>query len=226
MLHSKKYCCVAFDAVGTLIHATPSVAEAYQQIGRKYGCQLELNEIQSRFQRVFGARQLAETTNERKEFQFWQDIVSEVIGDVDKADDCFDDLYQHFGKSESWSVIAQAEETIEQLLAAGIQVAVASNFDARLHTVLDGKPVLRKIAIRVISSKIGWRKPSPHFYQALTDQARCSASEILMIGDDLQNDVIAATESGIDALHYVADGTPSIEGVQRIRSLDQVLHYF
>ncbi|MBT5018558.1 MAG: HAD-IA family hydrolase [Planctomicrobium sp.] len=225
-----KYQCVAFDAVGTLIHATPSVPKAYHSIGHRYGCRLELGEIQRRFQDVFSKRQLSETTSEEEEFQYWRRIVGEVIGEVEQADACFEELYNHFAKPESWSVSPHADETIQQLQLAGVQVAVASNFDVRLHSVFDGHPGLKDISIRIISSEIGWRKPNLKFYESLISRANCLPSQILMIGDDLQNDVLAAQDAGLAALHYVPGNVghqnETDEYATQIRSLDQLRPQF
>lgn len=223
-LGNPRYRYVAFDAVGTLIRANPSVASVYQFIGHRYGCQMGLAEIQMRFQESFAKRQLEEQTSETKEYTYWKEIVSEVIGAVDEAEACFKELYEHFARPESWELIPNSAETIETLQRWRIRVAVASNFDHRLRSVMAGHSGLSEIQTCVISSEIGWRKPSPQFYEALCQLSDCRPEEILMVGDDLQNDVIAAREAGLAACLFAPENLPQSSEIG-LTSLQDVLQH-
>lgn len=217
-----QYHCVAFDAVGTLIHAHPSVAEVYSIIGKRHGASLQQGEIKRRFSKAFVSRQLELTTSESAELTFWKSIVSEVVGEIQEPDACFQELYSHFAKPEAWTVDSDAAHIIRELMSQGIKIAVASNFDHRLHAVLDGHSELKQILLRCISSEIGWRKPSQEFFEHLTKITSCRADEILMVGDDLENDVLGARHSGLDAAHLTPKGACN-SGVLQIRSLREVL---
>lgn len=216
-----RYRCVAFDAVGTIIKAAPSVTDAYHMIASRFGSTHSRSEIKSKFYKVFASRQLELETNEESELQFWRAIVSEVVGPVQDDEACFQELYTHFAKPVSWIALPDAVATIQDLLRREVKVLVASNFDHRLHSVLDGHPGLSVIKDRIISAEIGWRKPSAKFYQQVCDVAACLPSEILMVGDDFQNDVVAAKESGLDAVHF-APNNDSTE-LRQMSSLSQVL---
>jgi putative hydrolase of the HAD superfamily len=193
--------CVAFDAVGTLIRPEPGVAEVYHTVGSRYGSRLGVDEIRKRFHQVLSARQAELTSSEQGEREFWVRVVADVIGPVEDPGACFEELYEHFGRPECWTCMPGAAETLDQLRERGLVIAVASNFDARLHAVLDGLASLREIRHRVISSEIGWRKPSPRFFQTLCETVGCAPQEILMVGDDLENDILAAQRCGMHALH-------------------------
>lgn len=193
--------CVAFDAVGTLIAARPGVAEVYHRIGQRYGGLLSVSEIAARFHRELFARTPHDETSEAAEREFWRQTVSRVLGTVRDADACFADLYAHFARADSWSLLPDVEETLQGLAAHGVPVLIASNFDGRLHTVMEGIPVLQPIARRVISSEVGWRKPSGKFYDALIAAAGAAPEEILMVGDDLERDILPARQRGLRTLH-------------------------
>ncbi|QDT32857.1 HAD-IA family hydrolase [Thalassoglobus polymorphus] len=219
-----KYKCVAFDAVGTLIHATPSVVDAYWSIGQRYGSELTRDVVKKRFGKTFSSRQLSLQTDEQSEYEFWQAVVKDVLGPVPAADECFNELYNHFGKPEAWRVDSDAEETIQALNELGIDVAIASNFDKRLNSVMDGHAALEGISHRVISSEIGWRKPSRQFYKLLSEKVHCHSHQILMIGDDFENDVAAARDAGLDAIQLVANNEAT-DAHQQIRSLKETLNH-
>lgn len=50
--------------------------------------------------------------------------------------------------------------------------------------------------------KIGIRKPDPKFYEFIINDLGLSASQIVMIGDDPQNDILGARKAGIAAVWY------------------------
>lgn len=191
---------IAFDAVGTLIFPEPSVAEVYSAIGRSYGSGLQVDQVRSRFRKAFAAHERDHRTSEEHEFLFWKAVVRDVLGTVTDEGACFTELYEHFGRSSSWRVDQSTRQVIAQLQADGFEVAIASNFDARLHAVLDGDPLLKQIRTRLISSEVGWRKPSQEFYRELINRCGVPANEILMVGDDYENDYLGAIASGLSAV--------------------------
>lgn len=198
---------IVFDAVGTLIFATPGVAAAYHEIGHRHGSQLSQEEVSARFRSAFRnseKRDLSgdgsEITSEAVEAERWRSIVSEVLPDVTSPEACFAELFQHFGEPSSWTCFDDVSPAISNLVARGLQLAMASNFDARLHSVCEGLPELASISHRVVSSEVGFRKPSRSFYDALLRQIGASPDEVLMVGDDLANDVRGAEAAGIRAV--------------------------
>ncbi len=205
--------CLAFDAVGTLIFAEPSVAAVYASIGQQFGSRVTAEEIGPRFREAMthadneAERWFGELgrTNEDYEREFWRRIVRDVLPDVGDAERCFETLFEHFSQPRSWRCFEDVGATLTELQGRGYRVLVASNFDARLHRVCDGLRELRDVRSRVISSLIGYRKTHPGFYTAVVDTAECDASEVLMIGDDFENDVVSAQKAGIAAVHLQRD---------------------
>ncbi|MEO2014638.1 MAG: HAD-IA family hydrolase [Fuerstiella sp.] len=193
---------VLFDAVGTLIYPTPSVAEAYQSaILRHCGVDVEPDHVSAVIRDSLIARSAGEdlSTSEQAEHEFWAHLIRELCPGSDGFQACFDDLFAHFARPESWACFSDVLELVSDLKRAGLKVAIASNFDLRLHSVCDGLPKIADIDCRVISSVAGWRKPAAEFFQAATRQLGVSAGQTLMVGDDLTNDVQGATAAGMRA---------------------------
>ena len=84
---------------------------------------------------------------------------------------------------------------------AGYRLAIASNFDGRLHSVCDALPNLSLIEHRIVSATIGARKPAPEFYAAVIQNCNCEPHQILMIGDNLECDFRGPRAAGLKALH-------------------------
>lgn len=84
-------------------------------------------------------------------------------------------------------------------------MAIASNFDRRLYSVIDGLPALRRIEQTFVSSVVGFRKPSVEFYESVVSGLGCDPSDILVIGDTEENDVTAPRNAGLTAIHLQRD---------------------
>ena len=217
--------CVAFDAVGTLIYPEPSVSHVYWTIGKQHGSGQTVEQVRSRFNIVF--QELSPgirgdySTSEREETDRWRHIVERVLFDATDFDSCFDSLYRHFGESRSWRAFPDVAETLECLARSHVAVLVASNFDARLNPVCDGLPELNGLQSRVISATIGWHKPSARFYDHVIESAGIPANQILMVGDDFDNDVAAARACGLQAVWLNRAGQASADCITDLRHLEQ-----
>ncbi|MGQ0633862.1 MAG: HAD-IA family hydrolase [Planctomycetaceae bacterium] len=219
--------CVAFDAVGTLIRPEPAAAEVYFQIAERHGSRLAASDIARRYRMAFreterdGAAESerAYRTSERHERDRWQTIVTRVIDDVSDPAACFEELFLHFARPDAWRLLDDAPPVLKALRDRNIGLALASNFDQRLHGICDALPALREIACRVISSEVGYRKPSRGFFDALLQRVGCHPEEVLMVGDDLENDVAGAQRSGINAVLVDREGLSPAGSLRRLTDL-------
>jgi len=226
---------LAFDAVGTLIFAEPSVANVYATVGQQFGSKVTADEIGPRFREALcradteAERWFGELgrTNEDYEREFWQRMVREVLPDAGEPERCFEMLFDHFGQPSSWRCFDDVGSTLAQLRTRGYRVLIASNFDARLHSVCDGLHELQEVSTRVISSLAGYRKTHQGFYAAVLKAAECEAREVLMIGDDFENDVVSSRNAGIAAVHLRREGTsmPKAAEVPTIKTLSDLLEW-
>lgn len=193
---------IAFDAVGTLIFPDPPVHLAYYRVGQRYGSRLSPAEVRSGFERAFAehGRSFEWSGNgETGEREFWRRVVAAVLPDVEGPEACFEELYAHFARPDAWQCFADVDECLSELVSRGYGLAIASNFDSRLHGVCDGIPELAGIGVRVISSEVGAGKPDPRFYDAVLSACGCRADELLIVGDDGERDVAGPRRAGIAA---------------------------
>jgi putative hydrolase of the HAD superfamily len=234
-IDARRVRCVAFDLVGTLVYADPPVAAVYGAAGRRHGSRLSDAEIRRRFSEAYRLLETGDIsaseperlrTDEARERSRWEQIVSRVLDDVSDPQHCFSELFAWFGRPEAWKLYPDASETLRECAAAGYRIAIASNFDGRLHSVCDGHPDLCAVPARVVSSSVGYRKPSPLFYGALADAAGCTPEHVLMIGDDEWNDVRGAWRAGLQALRLDRRGEDACPGVLKsLSDLRDVLQF-
>jgi putative hydrolase of the HAD superfamily len=211
--------CVAFDAVGTLIAPDPPVAETYWQAARRHGSRRTLDEVEQRFRAAWRTAELARgcRTSEPQERKFWQDVVCETLDDATDPEACFAELHAHFAKPTAWRVFPDVAEALATLSGRGLRLAVASNFDERLLAVCDGLRELAPLQTCVVSSCVGWKKPSAEFYAGLVKAVGCAAREVLMVGDTWDSDVQAARDAGLQAV--LIDRAAGASDADCVRSL-------
>ncbi len=99
---------------------------------------------------------------------------------------------------------------------------MASNFDRRLRGVAAGLPALADVQHFVISSEVGWRKPAPQFFAALTATVGVPAPRMLLVGDDWANDYLGAQAAGLRAVLFDPRGRASTDA-RRIGQLAELL---
>jgi putative hydrolase of the HAD superfamily len=104
-------------------------------------------------------------------------------------------------------------ELLEGLKRDGKSLYVLSNAQ-RIFTA----PELRMLGIEqyfdgiFISSDIGYKKPSPKFYEALIIKYQLDKNKSIMIGNDPIADIKGADEVGLPSLYIHSNLSPEIQG--------------
>ena len=185
---------IFFDAVGTLLFPEPSAIEVYRAAAARRGLLLSSDEIRSRFITAYQAEEATDQsanwiTSEPREEMRWRRIVGTTLKGVADPDACFRELFEHFARPQAWRVNPDAEFVLARLRERSLVLGIGSNYDSRLHSVLEGIPALATVRDRVvISAAIGFRKPAREFFREMARRAGCAAREVLFVGDDVGND--------------------------------------
>lgn len=219
---------IVLDAVGTLIKPTPCVADAYTEAADRQGVILDRDDVRRRFQRTFRddairADRGIHSTDDATERRRWREIVAQVLPEIPDPQRAFDELWDHFGRPESWRCFPDAVPALRAFHEAGIEVCIGSNFDARLRRVVSGLPELAAMVDGlVVSSEVGYRKPHGAFFEAVSERLDLPPERILSVGDDLENDVLGAIRAGLSAV-YLDRGAEPAEDVTRVSTLTMVV---
>ena len=215
---------VLFDAVGTVIKPEPDVVSAYQRLGNCYGSRLTTKELKSRIsharQKYFNvyptSKELEDVcqpgifdsaadnivSNDEIERQTWRQLVVEVFKEVPDSDQLFEELWEHFRLPRHWQLYDDAAACWDRLRSNGYLIGLASNFDSRLIQLCDSIPLLKTADFVFQSAGVGFRKPSPMFYQTIENEILGSpmignsTARFYMVGDDLENDCLAPARHG------------------------------
>jgi putative hydrolase of the HAD superfamily len=212
---------VLFDAVGTLIFPRPPVADVYHAAGQRHGSRRDRLDVAERFAAAFAGYRDVDATDEAREQRRWRSIVGSVFADIPRGQDAlFLELWDHFALPGSWAVFDDVAPAWADLERRGIQVGIASNFDARLMPLCKSLAPLNRAAWLFYSSAIGWPKPAPPFFQYVQQTMNVSPGEILLVGDDQVADVDGARAAGWQAVLIDRVGNGGSESA--LRSLDQL----
>jgi putative hydrolase of the HAD superfamily len=196
---------VVFDAVGTLIFPNPCASAVYAEVAKSHGIAIsQPDQLSARLWAQFRIEEQIDRANEwrtgeARERVRWRNVVNAAIPGA--TDELFEELFQHFSQPSAWRVPDEAEAAIAELKQRGFILGMGSNYDERLRSVVEGIPALRPLAGHlVISSLVGYRKPSAHFFDAVRESVQCEPHEILFVGDDVENDIEGAKTAGMRAL--------------------------
>jgi putative hydrolase of the HAD superfamily len=205
---------VFFDAVGTLLFPRPSAVLVYSGVALRLGVHITHDEIRDRFLAAYRAeeridRDASWVTSEEREVARWRRIVANTLLEVPDTATCFRELFEHFAKPASWTVNPDAGAVFTGLQDRGITLGLASNYDARLWSVVKGHPELAPLRERVVvSAAVGYRKPAAEFFREVVRVAGCDPGEILFVGDDIENDYEGATAAGMNPVLLQARPDP------------------
>jgi putative hydrolase of the HAD superfamily len=177
----------------------------YARVAAHWGCAAAPDEVARRYAQAWSRRQASSLhdqgrTSEAHERTWWRELVAEVFPEAIALDSLFAALWDHFAQPQHWQLYDDVPAALATLQAAGIPWYIASNFDARLESIWRGQPALAACQGLFISSRVGFRKPAAGFFSHVQQALGCAPHELLLIGDDLECDYLAARRAGWRAL--------------------------
>jgi putative hydrolase of the HAD superfamily len=225
---------VFFDAAGTLITPVRPVGETYAALAREYGIEASAAEISERFRICFhdasplafpGISEQAIVACERR---WWKELVRQVFEpwkEFARFDDYFTELFTYFAQPTAWMLYPEVSKTLAALHEKRFALAVVSNFDSRLHTILRGLRIDQWFTTILVSSRVGYAKPAREIFEAALARHGLTPEAAIHVGDSEKNDVRGAVNAGLTGV--LIDRTASRNDLtgpwSRIRSLTALL---
>lgn len=215
---------LTIDAAGTLVRPWPSVGAVYGRTAREHGIEVSDDEVDTEFYKTFGRLQTCKQTNEGEESEFWRQVVTQTFRPFagnKNLDPLFEELWDLFAKGECWKLAEKAESTLITLRERGYELAMLSNNDARLRSVLADLKIDQAFDHLFISSEMGCEKPELEIFRKVEQTMDRKPNEILHLGDSHSRDFLGARNAGWSALLY---GEPKLENEQ-ISCFSELLNY-
>jgi FMN phosphatase YigB (HAD superfamily) len=192
---------VTFDAMGTLVAIEPPGPRLQRSLERRLGHTVDLARCE--------AAMRVEMRHYRAHCISGRDAPSlaalrlecaALLADALALDVSGADLLPSLTDAISFYAYRDAGPAVEQLTAAGLQLAVVANWDISLHDVLVRLGLAASFAAIVTAAAVGVAKPDPKPFEVALARLGVEASLCVHVGDDPQTDVGGAEAAGIPAL--------------------------
>lgn len=197
-----------FDAAGTLIEPAEPVAEVYARAAAAAGYRVEAAAVKRAFGAAFSG--LGDPAwelhphGDAAEREWWKAVVCGTFGEILRGPlpasfgaEVFDGLFSHYADPRAWRVFPEVPGVLAASREAGFRIAVVSNFDRRLHGILEGHG-LHFDAV-VTSADACSRKPDPAIFRHALDLLGFGPEEAFHVGDSRTADFEGAQALGIEA---------------------------
>jgi putative hydrolase of the HAD superfamily len=192
------------DVGDTLIRAHPSWAGVYRSGLAEAGIEVDENELETALRNATQAGSWSiegpfeatpEASFERvKEFDA---SVLAALGHPDLPEDVFRRIEAGFERRSSWFVFPDVHPAVEALAAAGVRMAVVSNWLWGAPELLHDLQLARHFETLVISARVGYQKPHAGIFEHALEQMRVAPGRAMHVGDNYQADVVGARRVGI-----------------------------
>jgi putative hydrolase of the HAD superfamily len=192
---------VLFDVDFTLCRPGPELsAERYERIAARHGIALDATRYdEAREAAVLNLKRHPELLHDETIWhRFTEEIFIGMGGPPEIASDCATEIERGWEVAENFELFEDALPVLEELRAAGVKIGLVSNGIRDLtefvaHHRLDVDAI-------VDSRSHGRVKPHPTIFQAALEALAVEASEAVMVGDSLEEDVDGARALGMHAV--------------------------
>lgn len=199
--------------MGTLIGLRASVGHTYEALAAEHGITVAAEAIDRAFPAVLRqAPPLAFPGLDgdillQAERSWWGERIDAVLraagaegaGAQAAPTDLHHALFDRFADPSLWRVYPDVPAVLGRWRRAGMHLAVVSNFDRRLHPLLEGLGLGDLFERVVVSSSVGAVKPSPLPFQAALEGLGLTAAQVWHVGDSPE-DRAGAQAAGIRCL--------------------------
>ena len=189
------------DAMGTLLEPAAPVALTYARSASAVGITISPERIGPAFKKAYQAApplafpdQLAKSLDQQEK-EWWLACVWDTFQRAGEPLEkgvlrkLTSQLFYHYASPEAWVVPEDVPRCLRRWHGAGLKLAVVSNFDSRLDSLLETLWLRHWFTAVLISSRCGLAKPDPRFFHLALERLELAPHEVWHLGDttaDLQ----------------------------------------
>ena len=184
---------VTFDVGGTLIEPWPSVGHVYAEVARQFGIEAAPDRITSAFMQSWKNR--GSFGYSRGE---WFSVVCESFG-CRVTEEMFHSIYERFAQPSAWHLFEDVIPALQFAKSRGLKLGIISNWDERLKPLLERFHLVHRFDSVIVSVEVAAHNPESRIFLEAAQALDSPAEESLHIGDSEREDVLGATEAGMQA---------------------------
>ena len=194
---------VFFDVDFTLIYPGPMFrGEGYRAFCERYGIDVDV----SRFdQAVASAAPLLDDQEDAVYdaeifVKYTRHIIEQMGGRGQRLDPCAREIYAEWAACQHFELYEDVAPMLRRIAAAGVRIGLISNSHRCLVSFQAHFELQGLIAGAISSPDHGFMKPHPSIFQAALRLVDVPASEAVMVGDSVSQDVEGALRAGMHAV--------------------------
>jgi putative hydrolase of the HAD superfamily len=195
---------VFFDVGDTLIRAHPSWAGVYLSGLAELGIDVDEDALESALREATqtgswsfeGPFEATADASFERIVEFDRRVLAS-LGHADLSDDAFRRIEAAFELRSAWYVFPDVPPAIEALDAAGIRLAVVSNWVWGAPELLHDLELARHFEALTISARVGYQKPHRAIFEHALRQIDVPPERVIHVGDNYRADVVGARRLGI-----------------------------
>ena len=209
-------------------------AEDYKNIMREFSVERSLEEIELAYyktDKLFMREYKGILGGNRSYFLHWYLGVLNYYLHIElNIQEVYNALERNIGQKRTiyWKAFDYAIPTIKSLKKIGLKVGLISNWDKSCREVLKNNNLLELLDTVVVSSEIGFEKPSEEIFKLALKEGNAYPESSLYIGDNYYDDVIGASKVGMKCLlinPYGRIGIEELDYPHVIKDIRDILNY-
>jgi putative hydrolase of the HAD superfamily len=224
---------VLFDVYGTLAGFDPPREQIQAQAASKFGLEVTVEGIDAgyhladEFMTSQNATKPVRTMNGNEQWAFFsrfEQLVLEGAGhevDLELAGE----IWAEIRKQEyRIALFPDVLEGLDRLRESGLVVGVVSNMNASSQRLCDDMGLTGHVDFAVTSGETGVEKPDQRIFEAALVKAGVGAAEAMLVGDQLESDILGAQSAGIQpVLIDRYNGHPNYDAHPRVTDMESTI---
>jgi len=225
---------VFFDAGGTLLGTNPEQEHWYEQFFvdacREQGVPATLEQVHEALREATATCRVHPRCSTDEQVRlYWEHVYGTVFARLLPHRDAAQTARHYIERYERGEFIRLFPDTLatlETVRRMGRRAAIVSNFGTYLNNFLHQCGIAHFFEFVIISTSHGCEKPQPEIFHRALEHAATKPERVLFVGDNLEEDFLAATRMGMRALLVDRhDKHADREDVARILRLYEVVNY-
>jgi putative hydrolase of the HAD superfamily len=191
---------VFFDVDFTLIYPGPAFqGEGYRDFCARYGMKVEPDRFPAA---VISASHILDREQDAVYdpqifIDYTAHIISQMGGSGDAVETCAAEIYREWAACQHFRLYDDVSATLQALAERDLQLGLISNSHRCLESFQEHFELDGLIDVAISSSQHGYMKPHPSIFEAALKLAGVAASEAVMVGDSLAQDIEGARRVGM-----------------------------
>jgi len=198
---------VLFDVDFTLFRPGPELGpEGYRRLGERHGLSLDPARYEAaRLGAIEEVQQHPELVHDEEIWiAFTEEIMLGMGGEAGRCRDCAVAMVREWERHENFHLYDDALSALEEVRRHGLRIGLISNGQRDLAEFADHHGL--DVDATVGSTMHGRIKPHPSIFESALFELGVDASEAVMVGDSVEDDIAGARALGMRAILVDRDG--------------------